>query len=289
MGDYVDLHIHSCYSDGLFNPKTLIETAKKNNVGILSITDHDTVDGIHDIDFDDKEVEIITGIELSSFIDIKGNKKKIHLLGYDFDYSNSELQDVLMYLKEYRTKINLEYLYQLKKMYSCLRDDMYCGIDYSKYCRLWKEIETYMKRSGYTVSEIEDVKKYTINNFPEYPDYDIFYKDVISAIRKAGGDVILAHPFSYKLNDEDVLQMIYTLLDAGADGIEAYYSEYSSSQIQRLVHLAKALDISYTCGSDHHFPTVQNNKEIGYGIDNNLCQEDCSYLQKRLRKERNNL
>ena len=43
-------------------------------MGILSITDHDTVDGIHDIDFDDKEVEIITGIELSSFIDIKGNK-----------------------------------------------------------------------------------------------------------------------------------------------------------------------------------------------------------------------
>ena len=289
MAGYVDLHIHSCYSDGLFDPKTLIEMAKKNNVGVLSITDHDTVEEIQDIDFEDKKVEIITGVELSSFVNVKGKKEKIHLLGYDFDYSNSDLKSVLMQLKEYRTKINLEYLHCLKRMYCFLDDNMYYEINYSKYCRLWKEIETYMIKFGYKTSEIEEVKKYTINNFPEYPDYDIYYTEAISAIKKAGGDIILAHPFSYKLNKNDALDLIYMLLDAAIDGIEAYYSEYNSNQIQQLVDLAKSLDIPYTCGSDHHFPTIQNNKEIGFGINHNLCQTNCSYLQKRLKKRRNNL
>ncbi len=286
MGSYVDLHIHSCYSDGLSSPKMLIETAKKNNVRVLSITDHDTIEEMQDINFNDQDIEIIPGIELSSFVNINSNEEKIHLLGYNFDCNNDELIELLRYLKDYRTKVNLNYLYQLKKIYTYLNNDMYFEVNCGKYCRLWKEIESYMKKANYTFSEIEDVKKYTLNNFPKYPNYDIYYKDVIRILKNAGGDIILAHPFSYSLNERDSIDLIYMVLEAGADGIEAYYSEYTREKIEKLVSLANLLDIPYTCGSDHHFPTYQNNKEIGYGIENNLCQEDCSYLQKKILKRR---
>ena len=39
---YIDMHTHSIYSDGQLEVDELIKLAIKNNVGILSITDHDT-------------------------------------------------------------------------------------------------------------------------------------------------------------------------------------------------------------------------------------------------------
>ena len=45
---YIDLHIHSNNSDGTFTPKQLVDIAEKNNVGILSIIDHDIKGGVEE-------------------------------------------------------------------------------------------------------------------------------------------------------------------------------------------------------------------------------------------------
>ena len=46
---YVDLHTHSVYSDGSKEPKEVLLEAKKNNVGILALTDHDNIEGSKEI------------------------------------------------------------------------------------------------------------------------------------------------------------------------------------------------------------------------------------------------
>ena len=43
--DYIDLHIHTNASDGLFTPSEIVENSLKLGLGAISITDHDTVDG----------------------------------------------------------------------------------------------------------------------------------------------------------------------------------------------------------------------------------------------------
>ena len=40
-----DLHTHSVYSDGYYAPEELCRRAKANGVELLSITDHDTMNG----------------------------------------------------------------------------------------------------------------------------------------------------------------------------------------------------------------------------------------------------
>ncbi len=40
-----DLHSHTTASDGLLTPQALVQRAVDNRVGILAITDHDTVAG----------------------------------------------------------------------------------------------------------------------------------------------------------------------------------------------------------------------------------------------------
>ncbi|VAX34879.1 COG0613, Predicted metal-dependent phosphoesterases (PHP family), partial [hydrothermal vent metagenome] len=76
MGTLADLHIHTHYSDSTSSPEEVIEQAHACGLDCISITDHDTIDGIrltmeaakkHDI-------EIIAGIELST--ELQG--KEIH-------------------------------------------------------------------------------------------------------------------------------------------------------------------------------------------------------------------
>ncbi|MBP1744896.1 MAG: phosphatase, partial [Firmicutes bacterium] len=40
-----DFHIHTRYSDGKYSPREVIDFAKKSNLDIIAITDHDTVSG----------------------------------------------------------------------------------------------------------------------------------------------------------------------------------------------------------------------------------------------------
>ena len=42
----LDLHIHSTFSDGTMSPKDLVAYAKQKGLKAISITDHDTVDGV---------------------------------------------------------------------------------------------------------------------------------------------------------------------------------------------------------------------------------------------------
>ena len=44
----IDLHIHSNKSDGILSPKEIIDEAVKNNVDIICISDHDTIDAYTD-------------------------------------------------------------------------------------------------------------------------------------------------------------------------------------------------------------------------------------------------
>ena len=78
----IDLHIHSIFSDGSDTIEELLNQFDLLKLNMVSITDHDTVDGIRAIK--KKKVssftEIINGVELS----VETAGKEIHVLGYNF-------------------------------------------------------------------------------------------------------------------------------------------------------------------------------------------------------------
>ena len=45
---YVDLHIHTSCSDGVFSPSEAVAYAARMKLSAVSITDHDSVDGIEE-------------------------------------------------------------------------------------------------------------------------------------------------------------------------------------------------------------------------------------------------
>lgn len=89
----VNLHTHSNASDGKLSPSNLIDKLACNNIEIIALTDHDTINGIEEakIKADLHGIKFINGIEISTSINGLGldfldeNKHSIHLLGINFD------------------------------------------------------------------------------------------------------------------------------------------------------------------------------------------------------------
>ena len=83
----VNLHIHSNYSDGKADFKEIIDNAKKNGYKLISITDHNTVDGHKKY----KDEILITGAEFDCWF----GYVFIHLLAYGIDVENPALAPFL--------------------------------------------------------------------------------------------------------------------------------------------------------------------------------------------------
>ena len=67
MEKIIDMHTHSCYSDGELTPKELICLAIDKRIGTMAITDHNTINGIKSIDRNDPLI-----------VDSVVNKQKCH-------------------------------------------------------------------------------------------------------------------------------------------------------------------------------------------------------------------
>ena len=95
----IDMHIHSLNSfDGTMSIEEIINVSQELGIKILSLTDHDNIDGIKDfIKLGNKKgIKTIPGVEISTLLkaNIQGLPffARIHILGYNFDYSNPDMQ-----------------------------------------------------------------------------------------------------------------------------------------------------------------------------------------------------
>src|ERR671918_2494280 len=94
MGALVDLHLHTTVSDGRLTPSELITFVASKGLKIVSVSDHDTTDGLaeaYQAAQQYPDLRIIPGIELST--DIPGDE--IHMLGYFIQYDDEAFQSIL--------------------------------------------------------------------------------------------------------------------------------------------------------------------------------------------------
>ena len=119
-----DFHIHSIYSDGKLTPSEIVKLAKKKEVDIIAITDHNNTDGIDEgIKKGRKNnIEVIPGVELST----RYNESRVHVLGYfkDDSYKNDLLREILIKVKQEKIK-------DIRKIFGDKID--FCGVN-NKLC-----------------------------------------------------------------------------------------------------------------------------------------------------------
>ncbi len=258
---YIDLHLHSYYSDGFYSPKDLIKKVKKESFSIISLTDHQVIDGIDEAKKEAKKykIKVINGVEINT----KFKDKSLHLLGYNFDIKNKELNLTLRKMQEKRKK-NVEEALKLlenqgfkikkEKIFQTQSKDIGVGliIDYLK--RGWnlKKIKNDFKlKNGQILTLPEIYLKYFLKDKKTIlPAVEITFEKAVSLIKKAGGIVILAHPSQQLSWRDDFLFPI--LKKKGLDGIEAISSHHNWSNIEHYQKIAKELNLLITIGSDYH-------------------------------------
>lgn len=261
----IDLHIHTNLSDGELTPKEIIDRAVSNDVSIVSIADHDTIEAYNDNLFSyakKKNIQIIRAVEIST----KYHGKGVHVLGYNFDINNKKLTDKLYVIRNARHIYLHNVAAKLKKLGYIVDVNSLDKIEAVTKAHIALNIienkdnnKLLLKTFGYIPDKGEFIETIMNEGCPAYVEKETISPiEASSLIKEAGGKVILAHPACYKyedgLTDKEILNLIN---DMKADGIESnyIYIDKNNNKINEVNHwnaFAKQYNLITTIGSDFH-------------------------------------
>ena len=92
---YIDLHVHSNFSDGKESVESIINTAIKNNTSVISLTEHYNISSYKKArDIANGRIEIIPGIEIGSSLSSYGVSKK-HICHFTAYFVNRKIYAII--------------------------------------------------------------------------------------------------------------------------------------------------------------------------------------------------
>ena len=241
--------------------------ARKAGLSAISITDHDSIEGVKQIGADNgsEPPRFLTGVEIStappSGYRLPGS---LHLLGYGFDPSDAGLNRALKRLQAARARRNPEILERLSALGIDLPQTALAADGGGQTGR--PHIARAMVRCGFAESIDDAFDRFLGTGKPAYVDkYRIPCAEAVHTIQAAGGLAVLAHPFLLQPLDIDTLfRLVADLKTLGMDGIEVFYPEHSREQTEVGLELANRFDLLVTGGTDFHGDPTSD-IEIGSG------------------------
>lgn len=267
MNIIAEFHCHTTASDGRFSPSQVVEMAKNKNVELLSITDHDTTEGISEALTKANEISLnfIPGIELSC----NHNGESIHILGYfkGNDYKDETLIKFLNNLKRNRETRASSIVKNLDKYFN-IKINVHDVLKISNGVIARPHIAQAIVNAGYPFDFQHIFDKFIGNDSPAYvPNKHISIPEGIELLKKYNCVVILAHPKLIKKTP------IKNILNYDFHGIEALYYQNFKRETDEFISLAKSRDMIITCGSDFHGISKDDTKHGNIG-DMFLSEED---------------
>ena len=253
----VDLHLHTTFSDGNLTPTELVDLCAEKGLNTISITDHDSTEGIEEaIKASEKykDFNIIPGIELSA--DQPGIE--VHVLGYFLDYKTDEFQEILTEFRDGRKSRALGIVQKLNDLGIQISWDQVLEIaDGAAIGR--PHIAQAMVDNGYIEYPKQAFDKYLGRNGLAYVSRPrLTPSGAVKLILEHSGIPVLAHPTylaQREIGGEDwvvIKENIRELKKVGLVGIEVFYNDYTHEQIHELELIASEFELIKCGGSDYH-------------------------------------
>jgi len=242
---WVDLHLHTNFSDGLLTPTQVVEKAKELGLRAVGITDHDTIDGISEaVEAGTRfGVEVVPGVELSS----QYNGQDIHILGYYFDPDHPRFME---YLERFRKE---RYRRAAKMIKNLNHIGVYLTMAEVKEkakggCIGRPHLAEVLMEKGYVETFQEAFQRYIGHGSKVYEEkYKISPEEAIGLISEAKGLSFLAHA-GYSVSDAAISYFI----KSGLDGIEIVHPKFDARRTRHLQELAQSYGLLVSGGSDCH-------------------------------------
>jgi predicted metal-dependent phosphoesterase TrpH len=277
----IDLHIHSNCSDGKFTVEEIVKEAVARKIGLMSITDHDSI-GSQEVAIGlakENGIRYVSGVELNVTFSHpryhEGKSISLDFLGYQYDISNNALRNKLHQMAEYRderaAKIldNINAEFEEEGIEKLTKED-FGEIQASVDGVLGRpHIADYLVRKGIVRTRQEAFDKYLVRF--DVPKYPLYIEDASGLVRNAGGKLVLAHPNDphgtslvtltnslfeqTKIIEESMLGYI--------DGVECWHSRNDAKTTNHYVTFAKKHGLIMTGGSDcHQKPIIMGTVKI---------------------------
>lgn len=253
----IDMHVHTTASDGIFSPMEIVESAKKNGLKGIAITDHDTIEGISEAIEASKKYKdfiVIPGIEFSTIFD----EVEVHILGYFIDFNNPKILYITEKMKNHRLERGKRIIEKLQEMdVDITLEDIYKVVEEGVIGRV--HIGRVLVNKGYVSSINEAFEKFLKKGRPAYVErFKLTIKEAVDMIEISNGIPVLAHP---GLIDKKI--KLTTIIEKGIRGIEVYHPKHSMIEKEYYLNLAKKYNLFITGGSDYHDGIVNGLPTVG--------------------------
>ena len=240
----IDLHMHTTFSDGHYSPTELIKKARDLNLDIVSITDHDSTNGIEEAISAGKKlgVKVIPGLEISTDVE----DREVHLLGYFIDIYNLELNKYLSFFRDERVQRAKTMINKLDNLgFDITIDDV---LEVAKDSAVGRpHIALAMINKGIVKDYYEAFQKYLRDDGPAYErKIHVSSQSALKLISDAGGLSFIAHPAHLK---ESILM---SLINSGVDGIEVNHPSHNEYQKKYYRGIVNQYCLLESGGSDFH-------------------------------------
>jgi len=275
----IDLHIHTkTCSDGNLSVEEVFQEAKRRNIDLMSITDHDSIDcqeraialaGRYSISY-------ITGVELNVTFRYPGSKPvSLDFLGYQYDIGNQELKDKLQLMREHREARARQILDKLNTEFDKENRERFTEEDIKKiedsvdgaFGR--PHIANYLVEKRIVRNKQEAFDKYLVKcDIPKYP---LSLAEASRLIRNAGGILVHAHPneprgtslVTITRDLDEQTKIIEKYMLEYIDGVECWHSRHDAKTVAHYTGFARKYRLIVTGGSDcHQKPIIMGTLDI---------------------------
>lgn len=259
----VDLHAHTCCSDGSLSPEELVRLAKEKGLAAVAVTDHDTTAGLAAALSEGARqgIQVIPGIEFSTSLE----DHEVHMVGLFLRPGCPKLQASLKQMRRDREERNIRSVEKLKEAgFAVSLEDLKAFGEGAVLTR--GHIGALLVERGYAPDVKTAIRTYLSRGNVGYVKRKTPPpEEAIQRIHEAGGLVFVAHPHQICRRDrEESLRLCRKILAQGADGLETRYCEYDGWWRQQTESIAQEFDCLRSGGSDFH-GALKKGLELGSG------------------------
>ena len=247
----IDLHTHSRCSDGTLTPTALVELAAGRHVGMLALTDHDTMVGCDEARAacQTHHIHFISGVELTC----QWREREVHIIGLNIDTRQPDLVAHCEHLAQLRRERIERMAERLSR--AGLPGTVLAAAALAAASPTRMHLARALCDQGFARSTQEAFDRYLQRGAPghsaaQWPELD----SVVRCIVQSGGIAVLAHPHRYTLSAGRLRELVGQFKAEGGAGLELSLAGMSPACADRAASLARRFDLAGSFGSDFHEP-----------------------------------
>ena len=248
----IDLHMHTCYSDGSDTPWQLVMKAAQQGLQSIAITDHDTVAALPEA----RQAGLVHGLEVLAGVELSVRYEHyhdVHMLGYLFDPQDERVLQRLQQLQQQRVQRGLEILTRVNALLQQrgqLPLDSAAVIQRAQGTLTRPHVAEALIAQGYVRNIEEAFREFLIPC--DVPKAGLSPEEAMALLAQAGGVCVLAHPGILSTEPQELERLIATFKAMGMVGVEAYHHSHDAACVDFLQRCARRYGLVVTGGSDYH-------------------------------------